>query len=158
MNIRVATKKDIKELVDVYSEWANFMDVLPPALIKPDTYEDLIKYFDDSNTTRKYFLATDENGISLGACYIDASFLSLNNIRLGDMMVKEKYRDQGVGSKLIEEVIKFARDNGVKKIWLWTQEELKPAIQLYEKMGFILEAKLTKQFCGKDALQFGLVL
>jgi GNAT superfamily N-acetyltransferase len=131
---------------------------LPAALIESDTHDSLKKYLDGSNTTRIYLLAIDEAGISLGACYIDISFLGLNNVRLGDMMIKEKYRSRGVGSKLIEEVIAYARNKKVKKIWLWTQEELKPAIQLYEKMGFILEARLIKQFCGKDALQFGLVL
>lgn len=158
MEIRIATLKDIDELVDIYSEWSKFKDVLPTALIESDTHDNLKKYFDGSSTTRIYLLAIDEVGISLGACYIDISFLGLNNVRLGDMMIKEKYRGRSVGSKLIEEVIAYARNNNVKKIWLWTQEELKPAIQLYEKMGFVLEARLIKQFCGKDALQFGLVL
>lgn len=158
MEIRIATLKDIDELVDIYSEWSKFKDVLPAALTESDTHDNLKKYFDGSNTTRIYLLAIDETGISLGACYIDISFLGLNNVRLGDMMIKEKYRSGGVGSKLVEEVIVYARNKNVKKIWLWTQEELKPAIQLYEKMGFILEARLIKQFCGKDALQFGLVL
>lgn len=158
MKIRIATLEDVDKLVDIYSEWSKFKDVLPTALIESDTYDDLKKYFDGSNTTRIYLLAIDESGISLGACYIDTSFLDLNNVRLGDMMIKEKYRGKGVGSKLVEEVISYARNKNVKKIWLWTQEELKPATQLYKKMGFILEARLKKQFCGKDALQFGLVL
>lgn len=158
MVIRIATLKDIDKLVDVYSEWIKYKDILPSALIESDIHVSLKKYFDGSNKTRIYLLAIDEIGISLGACYIDISFLGLNNVRLGDMMVKEKYRSRDVGSKLVEEVIAYARNNNVKKIWLWTQEELKPAIQLYEKTGFILEARLIKQFCDKDALQFGLVL
>src|SRR3989339_1203003 len=147
MEINIATLKDVDKLVDVYSEWSKFKDILPATLIESDTHGSLIKYFDGSNTTRIYLLAIDEAGISLGACYIDISFLSLNNIRLGDMVIKEKYRNRGVGSKLVEEVIIYARNNDVQKIWLWTQEELKSAIRLYEKMGFILEARLIKQFC-----------
>lgn len=160
MNIKIyfAAKDDIDKLIEVYSEWSKFKGILPAELIEVDTYENLIKYFDGSNKTRKYLLAIDENGISLGACYIDLSFLGLHNIRLGDMIVKEKYRQQGIGSRLVDEVIKFATDNKCKKIWLWTQEELKPAIKLYEEKGFILEGILKKQFCNKDALLYGLIL
>lgn len=158
IKINFATKNDIDKLIEVYSEWSKFKDILPAELIKVDTYKDLIKYFDGSNKTRKYLLATDENGISLSACYIDISFLGLHNIRLGDMIVKEKCRKQGIGSKLVDEVIKFATENKCKKIWLWTQEELKPVINLYEKKGFILEGTIKKQFCNKDALLYGLIL
>lgn len=158
MKICFSVKNDIDKLIEVYSEWSKFKGILPAKLIEVDTYENLIKYFDGSNKTRKYLLAIDENGNPLGACYIDLSFLGLNNIRLGDMMVKEKYRQQGVGSKLVDEVIKFAQENKCYKIWLWTQEELKPAIQLYEQKGFILEGVPKKQFCNKDALLYGLIL
>jgi len=158
MKIRIATTEDINELVNIYSEWSKFKGVLPENLIRIETCDNLKKYFDGSNVNRIYFIAFNEKNISLGACYVDISFLSLNNIRLGYMMVKEEYRNQGVGSKLVKEIIIYARNNNVKKIWLWTQEDLKPAIKLYEKMGFILEARLIKQFCNKDALQFGLLL
>ncbi len=158
MKIKIATKKDIEKLIDVYSEWSNFKNILPSNMVAISTHDSLIKYFDGSDKTRTYLLVSNENNNPMGACYIDTSFLGLNNIRLGYMMVKEEYRSQGVGSKLVKETIKFANENKVKKICLWTQEELKPAIRLYEKMGFTLEARLPKHFCDKDTLQFGLIL
>ncbi|MFZ2975044.1 MAG: GNAT family N-acetyltransferase [Candidatus Moraniibacteriota bacterium] len=158
ININVAKIDDIDNLIKVYSEWSKFKNILPEELIIVDTYDDLIKYFDGSNKTRKYFIATDKNNSPLGACYADISFLSLKNIRLGDMMVLEKYRKRGVGSRLVEEIIKFAINNECKKIWLWTQKELGSAIKLYEKNGFILEGVIKNQFCNKDALLYGLIL
>jgi len=73
-------------------------------------------------------------------------------------MVKEEFRKLGVGGKLVDEVIKFAKKNNCKKIWLWAQEELTSAIKLYEKKGFVLEATIKNQFCNKDALLYGLIL
>ena len=72
------------------------------------------------------------------------------------MIVKKKYRKKGVGLALVEYVKKYARDNNVHKIWLWTQSELTSAISLYEKCGFKMEGVQKGQFCGKDALLFGL--
>lgn len=156
--IDFATKNDINKLIEVYSEWSKFKGILPAELIKVGTYEDLIKYFEDRDKTRKYLLATDEDGLAVATCYIDTAFLGLMNIRLGDMMVKEKYRKLGIGSKLVDKVIEFARQNKCGKIWLWTQEELKPAVNLYKKKGFVWEGTIKKQFCRKDAQLYGLIL
>ena len=156
--INFVAKDDIDKLIEVYSEWLKFKGMLPAELTKVDTCEDLIKYFDGGDKTRKYLLATDEKGLAVAACYIDTTFLSLQNIRLGDMMVKEKYRKHGIGSKLVDKVIEFARENKCQKIWLWSQEELKPARSLYEKKGFVLERTIKKQFCRKDTLLYGLIL
>ncbi|MFA5070320.1 MAG: GNAT family N-acetyltransferase [Patescibacteria group bacterium] len=156
--INYATKNDIDKLIEVYSEWKKLKGKLPAELIKIDNYEDLTKYFDGSNKTREYLLATDENGQAVATCYIDTAFLGLMNIRLGDMMVKEKYRKQGIGSKLVDKVIEFARQNNCGKIWLWTQEELVPAVNLYKKKGFVWEGTIKQQFCRKDAQLYGLIL
>jgi len=156
--VRLATQDDITKLIDVYSEWQKFKGILPDQLIEVDTPEGLKKYFDGSNPTRIYLLAVDEAENPLGACYIDTSFLKLSSIRLGDMMVKEKNRKQRVGSMLVDRVIEYARENKVKKVWLWSQEELKSAVKFYESKGFVLEGRQKNQFCNKDALLFGLVL
>lgn len=156
--IKLAKIEDIDKLIEIYSEWKKFKGILPDKLIEDETYDNLVKYFDNSTNTRKYFIASNEKNISTGACYIDTSFISLGVIRLGDIIVKEKYRNNGVGSKLIEEIIKFAKKNKVNKIWLWTPEKLTPAIEFYKKRGFVQEGIQKNQFCNKDALLFGLII
>lgn len=157
ISIREANKDDISKLVNIYNDWTDFKDILPDDLILPETEEGLSHHF-DGEVERKYLLAADEKDNPIGACYIDLSDLYFSNVRLGDMMIKKEYRHQGVGSKLVDMVIKFARENNCKKVWLWTQEELKPALSLYEKKGFELEGRIRKQFCGKDALLYGLII
>lgn len=155
--IREASKDDVNKLVNIYNDWADFKDILPDDLIIPETEEGLSHHF-DGEMERKYLLAVDDKDNPIGACYIELSDLCFSTVRLGDMMIKKEYRHQGAGSKLVDMVIKFAQENSCKKVWLWTQEELEPATKLYEKKGFILEGRIKKQFCGKDALLYGLVL
>ncbi|KKQ53124.1 MAG: GCN5-related N-acetyltransferase [Candidatus Woesebacteria bacterium GW2011_GWB1_39_10b] len=155
--IRLATLGDIEKIVKIYSEWGKFKGILPDCLTIGDSYDDLIKFFDGTNDSRRYLLAENEGNEAIGVCYIDLIFLGYNNIRLGDMMVKEKYRKMGVGGALVDKVIDYAKENNVNKIWLWTQEELKDAIRLYEKKEFVFEGRQKNQFCNKDTLLYGLV-
>ena len=155
--IRLPTLGDIEKIVKIYSEWGKFKGILPDCLTIGDSYDDLIKFFDGTNDSRRYLLAENESNEAIGVCYIDLIFLGYNNIRLGDMMVKEKYRKMGVGGALVDKVIDYAKENNVNKIWLWTQEELKDAIRLYEKKEFVFEGRQKNQFCNKDTLLYGLV-
>jgi ribosomal protein S18 acetylase RimI-like enzyme len=53
------------------------------------------------------------------------------------MAVTEDVQGLGIGRKLIEACISLARTDGSTAIVLETAEELKSAVHLYEKMGFI---------------------
>lgn len=157
-SLQFAESKDISGIANLYKEWSEFQSILPEKLCEPETADELSRYLDGSKNSIIYIIAKIENNQIVGVCYIDTSFKSLQTIRLGNMIVKKEFRNQGVGSALIDKVIKYAQKNNIKKIWLWTQEELTGAIKLYEKKGFKLEGKQRAQFCGKDALVYGLVL
>ena len=57
----------------------------------------------------------------------------------------------GIGSKLLEELIKKAKDTSTL-ITLEVNEENKPAIHLYEKYGFKLLGKRKNYYKDNDAL------
>lgn len=155
--IKYATQSDLLGMVDTYKGWGKFKGILPNKLCESDTYEDLIKYFDGTNNSRIYVIAKCDGQI-VGACYIDLSFAGLSNIRLGDMIVNKDYQGQGIGQAIVEKVIAYAKEKNIKKVWLYTQEELTNAIKLYQKMGFVLEGKLKKHFVNKDCLLFGYIV
>jgi len=157
-SIKFAKKEDVQGIADLYNGWSEFKAILPEDLVAPESVDDLSKYFNGSDTSRIYVVAKTEDNKIVGICYIEKSFKSLKTIRLGNMLVKKDFRGQGVGTALIDKVIEYAKKNSIKKIWLWTQEELLGAIKLYEKKSFKLEGKQKAQFCGKDALLYGLVL
>jgi ribosomal protein S18 acetylase RimI-like enzyme len=61
---------------------------------------------------------------------------------IDDLAVEEGYRRQGVGRKLIESAITWAKTKGLPGIMLETQNNNVPACRLYESCGF--------QLCGFD--------
>ncbi len=155
--IDIAKINDLDSIVEVYKGWDEFKGILPDEFIQGDSKIGLLKYFNGKDISRKYITAKIKNKV-IGVCYIDVSFFSLNCIRLGDMIINKNYRNKGIGSKMIDFVITYAKKNNIHKIWLWTQEELKDAIGFYKDKGFVLEGKQKKQFCNKDALILGYVL
>lgn len=51
-------------------------------------------------------------------------------------LVDPQARGAGLGSRLLQEAVKFCRDLGFRSIFLWTLEELNTAAHLYEQAGF----------------------
>jgi DNA-binding MarR family transcriptional regulator/GNAT superfamily N-acetyltransferase len=57
------------------------------------------------------------------------------------LLVEPKARGLGLGTRLVEECIRFARRTGYKKLMLWTNSVLTSARHIYQKTGFSLAAE-----------------
>ncbi len=60
----------------------------------------------------------------------------IDEVNIMNIVVKKDKRNLGVGSKLLEEIIKKAIEINSKTITLEVNENNLPAIKLYEKYGF----------------------
>ena len=53
-----------------------------------------------------------------------------------NIVIKKTYRNQGIGTLLLENLIFLAKDLNILNLFLEVNEQNKPAIHLYEKLGF----------------------
>jgi DNA-binding MarR family transcriptional regulator/N-acetylglutamate synthase-like GNAT family acetyltransferase len=76
------------------------------------------------------------DGEVVGCVFLAKDSAKVARIRL--LLVDPKARGLGVGARLADECIRFARRTGYKKITLWTHSNLSAARHIYQKAGFRL--------------------
>ena len=76
------------------------------------------------------------NGENVGCVFLAKDSAAVARIRL--LLVDPKARGLGLGARLVDECVRFARGAGYKKITLWTHSVLIAARHIYEKAGFRL--------------------
>jgi DNA-binding MarR family transcriptional regulator/GNAT superfamily N-acetyltransferase len=72
--------------------------------------------------------------------------------RLRLLLVDPKGRGLGLGARLVNECVRFAREAGYKKITLWTHSVLLGARHIYEKAGFRLTSSEPRHTWGQDVV------
>jgi GNAT superfamily N-acetyltransferase len=66
------------------------------------------------------------------------------------LLVDERARGRGVGGRLVDACLEFARSAGYRRIWLWTNDVLAAARSLYLARGFRLYAEERHHSYGAD--------
>jgi DNA-binding MarR family transcriptional regulator/GNAT superfamily N-acetyltransferase len=92
------------------------------------------EFIERFDRTRERCWIAEKDGANVGAVFLVKKSASVAKLRL--LLVEPSARGLGIGKRLVEECIRFAREAGYRKIMLWTQSELVAARAIYLNVGF----------------------
>jgi DNA-binding MarR family transcriptional regulator/GNAT superfamily N-acetyltransferase len=99
--------------------------------------------------TENGWIAERGNAI-VGSVFLVRSSATLAKLRL--LYVEPAARGLGIGARLVQECVAFARAKGYRKLTLWTNDILVSARRIYEAAGFQLTKQEAHHSFGKDLL------
>lgn len=131
--IRLATKKDMPQVLDLIQELADFEKEPNAVLI---SVEELEREGFGNHPIFNCFVATHKDTIiGIALTYIRYSTWKGKTLHLEDLVVKEAFRGSGLGSKLLDQVIKLGASLKVRRISWEVLDWNTPAINFYENKG-----------------------
>jgi DNA-binding MarR family transcriptional regulator/GNAT superfamily N-acetyltransferase len=110
--------------------------------------EIVAKFIQHFDSKRERCWIAEKDGAIVGSVFLVKHSKAVAKLRL--LLVEPAGRGLGIGKRLVEECVRFARQAGYRKITLWTQSSLHAARGIYEKAGFRLVAQKKHHSWGHD--------
>jgi DNA-binding MarR family transcriptional regulator/GNAT superfamily N-acetyltransferase len=105
-------------------------------------------YVDHRDIVREEAWIAELDGEPVGCVFCVRKDDSTAQLRL--MLVEPRARGMGIGTRLCQECIRFARSVGYEQIMLWTNDVLVDARRIYERLGFRLGEEGSHHSFGHD--------
>jgi DNA-binding MarR family transcriptional regulator/GNAT superfamily N-acetyltransferase len=117
------------------------------------TFESLVArivadFAERDDTKREAAWIAELDGERVGCVFCTAADKDTAQLRL--LIVEPSVRGAGVGTRLVDECLRFARRAGYRRITLWTNDVLLAARRIYERAGFRCDRREPHHSFGHD--------
>lgn len=132
--IRLAEESDFEKIHALNREFSNFIKT-------PEKFKITVEQM--KNDQRHFqMLVVDTN--SEGIIGFASTFIAWyswvgKSLYLDDLYIVEKYRKNGLGSRLMDEVFQLARQEGCKKVRWQVSKWNEDAIEFYKRKGAVID-------------------
>ncbi|WP_052345906.1 GNAT family N-acetyltransferase [Paucisalibacillus sp. EB02] len=151
MNIRLAEKKDIKQLIKMRWDFTIEHDESKANESYNDFEKECYVFLEKAlNGPDWYIWVAEENGRVVSHIYIELiqkvprpgrithPFAYMTNV-----YTNPKYRNKGIGSKLLQSINSWIKENNYEFVIVWASDE---AIEYYKKNGYVHSTEPMEYF------------
>ena len=107
-------------------------------------------FLDHFNAARERCWIAEMDGQHVGHIFLVQHPEQRDTAKLRLLYVDPAARGMGLGARLVDECVRFARSAGYRKVMLWTQSLLSAAHRIYQAAGFRLVREESHHSFGKD--------
>jgi ribosomal protein S18 acetylase RimI-like enzyme len=133
VNIRLATKKDMPEVLKLIKELATFEK--EPSAVEVTVDELINDGFTDNPEFICFVAEMNKKVQGMALAYTRYSTWKGKVLHLEDLIVKRENRGLQIGTQLLNEIVKYGFKTGVKRISWEVLDWNQPAIEFYNKKG-----------------------
>jgi DNA-binding MarR family transcriptional regulator/N-acetylglutamate synthase-like GNAT family acetyltransferase len=106
------------------------------------------KYIDHFDAERERCWIAERRGQNVGCIFLVKASKRIAKLRL--FLVEPEARGLGLGRRLVDECLAFARQAGYTRVRLWTQSNLLAARHIYAQVGFVKIAEEPHHSYSQD--------
>ena len=135
VKLRTIQKDDNTQLAQIIRDTlTEFKANKPGTVYYDETTDKLFELFQKPHSI--YYVALIDDEIVGGGGIYPSEGLPNGTCELVKMYLLPEARGIGLGKRIIEECIEFAKQNGYSQVYIESMPELENALKVYEKFGF----------------------
>ncbi|MEH6764173.1 MAG: GNAT family N-acetyltransferase [Aequorivita antarctica] len=133
MKVREAIKDDMPQVLELIKELAIFEK--EPNAVEVTVADLELEGFSENPLFTCFVAEMDNEIVGAALIYYRFSTWKGRTLHLEDLIVKEAYRGKGIGEALYKQVMKYAYDQGLKRVAWDVLDWNTGAIRFYERSG-----------------------